>query len=47
MEFAIIVLRLDLVNMRVAFGLLGKLFLTMSYDCIYTWTVEMYPTQIR
>jgi len=34
-------------NTRVALGLFGKFFLTMGYDVIYTWTIELYPTQIR
>lgn len=34
-------------NMRLVFGLLGKLLLTFAYDVIYTWTVELYPTLIR
>lgn len=37
----------DLINTRLFFGLAGKFFLTLSYDVIYTWTVELYPTQIR
>lgn len=32
---------------RLTLGLVGKLLLTLAYDVIYTWTVELYPTQIR
>ena len=32
---------------RVALGMLGKMFVTLSYDSIYTWSVEIYPTDIR
>ena len=38
---------LDLLNLRVTFGLLGKFLITISLDVIYVWTVELYPTQIR
>lgn len=36
-----------LMNTRLTFGLAGKFFITLAYDVIYTWTVELYPTQIR
>jgi len=32
---------------KLTFGLAGKFFITLAYDVIYTWTVELYPTQIR
>ncbi|XP_002154920.2 solute carrier family 22 member 15 [Hydra vulgaris] len=35
------------INTRVVLGLFGKFFVTLSYDTIYTWTVELFPTQIR
>ena len=38
---------LGLLGVRLTFGLLGKFFLTLAYDVIYTWTVELFPTQIR
>jgi len=37
----------NLRNTRVAFGLFGKFFLTLGYDVIFTWSIELYPTQIR
>ncbi|XP_066936713.1 solute carrier family 22 member 15-like [Clytia hemisphaerica] len=36
-----------LINVRLTLGLFGKFFITLAYDVIYTWTVELYPTQIR
>ena len=32
---------------RVALGMLGKLFITICFDSIYTWSVEMHSTDIR
>uniref|UniRef100_A0A7M5WT68 Major facilitator superfamily (MFS) profile domain-containing protein n=1 Tax=Clytia hemisphaerica TaxID=252671 RepID=A0A7M5WT68_9CNID len=32
---------------RVMFGMLGKMLITVSFDVIYTWSVEIYPTNIR
>ena len=32
---------------RVALGIIGKLMITISFDCLYTWSVELYPTNIR
>ncbi|XP_002155168.1 organic cation transporter-like protein isoform X1 [Hydra vulgaris] len=39
--------RQSFINTRVAIGLFGKFFVALSYDTIYTWTVELFPTQIR
>ena len=32
---------------RIILGMLGKLCITVSFDSIYTWSVELYPTNIR
>ena len=32
---------------RVAVGILGKFFLTLSYDVISIWSVELFPTNVR
>eukprot|EP00794_Sanderia_malayensis_P018706 gene18706-20594_t len=37
----------NLIPLRVCFGILGKLCITISFDSIYTWSVELYPTVIR
>ena len=28
-------------------GMIGKLGIAMSFDAIYTWSVELHPTVIR
>ena len=33
--------------MRVCLGILGKFSVTLAFDSIYTWSVEIYPTNIR
>ncbi|XP_065064675.1 solute carrier family 22 member 15-like [Rhopilema esculentum] len=37
----------DLIGLRVFFGVLGKFSITMSFNSIYTWSAELYPTVIR
>lgn len=32
---------------RVVFGILGKCCITISFSAIYTWSLEIYPTDIR
>ena len=32
---------------RVVLGMCGKLCVTLSFDAIYTWSVELYPTDVR
>lgn len=32
---------------RVGFGMVGKLFITLAFSGIYVWSVELYPTVIR
>lgn len=32
---------------RVLLGILGKCFITISFSAIYTWSLEIYPTDIR
>ncbi|XP_057304312.1 uncharacterized protein LOC130641507 [Hydractinia symbiolongicarpus] len=32
---------------RIVLGLIGKFFITSSFNGIYTWSVEIYPTNIR
>ena len=32
---------------RILLGMVGKLCITVSFDAIYTWSVELYPTNIR
>lgn len=39
--------RSKLIGLRVFFGIFGKFCITMSFDSIYTWSVELYPTVIR
>eukprot|EP00795_Rhopilema_esculentum_P000805 gene805-10542_t len=34
-------------KIRVALGVLGKFFVATSFDSIYTWSVELYPTVVR
>jgi len=34
-------------NFRVALGVFGKFFVATSFDSIYTWSVEIYPTVVR
>eukprot|EP00794_Sanderia_malayensis_P020161 gene20161-22136_t len=33
--------------LRLTFGLVGKFCIQVSFDVIYTWSVELYPTVIR
>ena len=42
-----IIFLLDLIGLRVFFGILGKFSITMSFNSIYTWSTEIYPTVIR
>ncbi|XP_065062349.1 organic cation transporter-like protein isoform X1 [Rhopilema esculentum] len=37
----------ELVGLRVSFGVLGRFCITLSYDAIYIWSTEMYPTCVR
>ncbi|XP_057314092.1 solute carrier family 22 member 3-like [Hydractinia symbiolongicarpus] len=37
----------DAKYVRVVIGLLGKMCITLSFDAIYTWSVEIYPTAVR
>ena len=32
---------------KVILALIGKMFITMSFDSIYTWSAELYPTELR
>uniref|UniRef100_A0A7M5WS77 Major facilitator superfamily (MFS) profile domain-containing protein n=2 Tax=Clytia hemisphaerica TaxID=252671 RepID=A0A7M5WS77_9CNID len=32
---------------RVAFGMLGKLSVTLAFSALFVWSVELYPTVIR
>ena len=32
---------------KVALALIGKMFITMSFDSLYTWSAELYPTELR
>ena len=32
---------------RVVFGIFGKFCLSLTFDAVYTWSVEIYPTNIR
>ncbi|XP_065069180.1 solute carrier family 22 member 15-like isoform X3 [Rhopilema esculentum] len=32
---------------RVVLGIIGKFCITLSFDAIYTWSLELYPTTIR
>ena len=34
-------------TMRVILGNLGKFCLCVAFDGVYTWTVELYPTEVR
>ena len=34
-------------KIRTVFGNIGKFFLCISFNGIYTWTVELYPTDVR
>ncbi len=38
---------LDWPVLRVALGLIGKYFATVSFDVVYTWSAEIYPTVVR
>eukprot|EP00112_Aurelia_sp_Birch-Aquarium-sp1_P026069 Seg900.11 transcript_id=Seg900.11/GoldUCD/mRNA.D3Y31 product="Solute carrier family 22 member 13" protein_id=Seg900.11/GoldUCD/D3Y31 len=38
---------MDWTALRLFLGTLGKLCITVSFDCIYTWSTELYPTIIR
>lgn len=35
------------VLVRVAVGTFGKFCITLSYNCIFVWSMELYPTQLR
>lgn len=35
------------IAVRVTLGMLSKLLISTSFDAIYTWSVEIYPTSIR
>jgi len=39
--------RQGLVTFRVVVGMIGKLSITISFNAIYTWSVELHPTVIR
>eukprot|EP00794_Sanderia_malayensis_P010685 gene10685-11821_t len=39
--------RPHLIPLRVCLGILGKFCISMSFDSIYTWSAELYPTVIR
>ena len=32
---------------RLALGMLGKFFITLSFDAVYTWSIELFPTELR
>ena len=33
--------------MRLFIGLLGKMCVSSTFDSIYTWSMELYPTHLR
>ena len=33
--------------LRVSFGMMGKLCITLSFNAFYIWSVELYPTVVR
>ena len=37
----------DLEKMRLFIGLLGKMCVSSTFDSIYTWSMELYPTHLR
>jgi len=37
----------DNTSLKILLALLGKMFITMSFDSIYTWSAELYPTELR
>ena len=46
-ETMLLLLFSDWPNVRVALGVFGKFFVATSFDAIYTWSVEIYPTVVR
>jgi len=40
-------LGIGLLVFRVCLGVFGKLCITMTFNAIYTWSAELYPTAIR
>ena len=38
---------LGLVAFRVFIGMVGKCGVSVSFDAIYTWSVELHPTAVR
>ena len=36
-----------LVTFRVVIGMVGKCGVAVSFDAIYTWSVELHPTAVR
>ena len=31
----------------VTFAMLGKLFISVTFSCIYTYSIELFPTEVR
>ena len=38
---------IGLLGLRLTLGMIGKFCITMSFDSIYTWSTELYPTVTR
>lgn len=36
-----------LLIVRICFGMIGKFMLSVTFNCIYLWSMEMYPTNVR
>ena len=38
---------LGLPGLRVFLGIMGKFYVSVAFDALYTWSTELYPTVIR
>lgn len=36
-----------LLMIRITFGMIGKFMLSVTFNCIYLWSIELYPTKLR